>query len=198
MRLAAAAFLFAAAAQTRPGTATFAGGCFWCMEDAFRDAPGVVSVRSGYTGGHVQDPTYAQVSTGTTGHAESVEVVFDPSKVTYEKLLTVFWENIDPLAVNGQFCDHGTQYRTAIFFHDPQQKHAAEESKTRVEEKLGKKVATEVVAATIFYPAEAHHQEYARRNPTAYDLYRKGCGRDDLLRQIWGVTPREPKTESQP
>jgi peptide-methionine (S)-S-oxide reductase len=190
--------LLLAIAQARPETATFAGGCFWCMEDAFRDVPGVVSVRSGYTGGFVQDPTYAQVSTGTTGHAESVEVVFDPSKVTYEELLDVFWGNIDPLAVNGQFCDHGSQYRTAIFFHGVEQKRAAEESKKRVEERLKAKVATEIVAAKIFYPAEAHHQDYARRNAAQYDLYRKGCGRDELLKQIWGVTPREQPKESHP
>jgi peptide-methionine (S)-S-oxide reductase len=198
MRVAAAALLLLALTPTRSETATFAGGCFWCVEDAFHDVPGVVSVRSGYTGGFVQDPTYAQVSTGTTGHAESVEVVFDPSKVTYEKLLDVFWENIDPLAVNGQFCDHGSQYRTAIFFHGTEQKRAAEESKKRVEEKLKTKVATGIVAAGIFYPAEAHHQDYARRNPAQYDLYRKGCGRDELLKQIWGVAPREQPKESHP
>jgi peptide-methionine (S)-S-oxide reductase len=198
VRLAAAAILFIASAATRNATATFAGGCFWCMEDAFRDVPGVVAVRSGYTGGFVQDPTYAQVSTGTTGHAESVEVVFDPTKVTYAKLLDVFWGNIDPLAVDGQFCDHGTQYRTAIFFHDAEQKRAAEESKRRVEEKLEAKVATEIVAARIFYSAEAHHQNYARRNAAQYDLYRKGCGRDELLQKIWGVTPLEQQKESHP
>jgi peptide-methionine (S)-S-oxide reductase len=198
MSLAAAAVLLVAATAARNATATFAGGCFWCMEDAFHDVPGVVSVRSGYTGGVVQDPTYAQVSTGATGHAESVEVVFDPARVTYAKLLDVFWENIDPLAVNGQFCDHGTQYRTAIFFHDAEQKRAAEESKKRIEEKLQTRVATEIVAATIFYPAEAHHQDYARRNAAQYGLYRKGCGRDELLRQIWGVTPLEQQKESPP
>jgi len=198
MKLAALAVFLLAATASRHETATFAGGCFWCMEDAFHDVPGVVSVRSGYTGGSIQDPTYGQVSTGTTGHAESVEVIYDPSKVTYEKLLDVFWGNIDPLAVNGQFCDHGSQYRTAIFFHDAEQKRAAEESKKRVEEKLRARVATEIVAATIFYPAEAHHQDYSRRNPAQYDLYRKGCGRDELLKQIWGVTPLEQRKESHP
>src|SRR5262249_36540451 len=136
MRLLLAAALVFAATPPPTSKATFAGGCFWCMEEAFRDLPGVVSVRSGFTGGVVQDPTYQQVSTGTTGHAESVEVVFDPSKVSYEKLLDVFWGNIDPLQANGQFCDHGSQYRTAIFFRDDAQKRAAEASKQRVEERL--------------------------------------------------------------
>ena len=192
----AAALVFAAPPRT--STATFAGGCFWCMEDAFRDVPGVLSVRSGYTGGFVQDPTYAQVSTGTTGHAESVQVVFGPSKVAYPQLLDVFWQNIDPTAVNGQFCDHGSQYRTAIFFHDAEQKRAAEESKEQVEQRLKAKVVTEIVAATIFYPAEEHHQDYARRNPSQYDRYREGCGRDELLRQIWDVTPLEQRPGSAP
>jgi peptide-methionine (S)-S-oxide reductase len=191
MTVVLAAALVFAAAQPQTSQATFAGGCFWCMEEAFHQVPGVVSVRSGYTGGFVQDPTYAQVSTGTTGHAESVDVVFDPSKVSYEKLLDVFWENIDPLQANGQFCDHGSQYRTAIFFHDEAQKRAAEASKQRIEEKLEAKVATEIVRASIFYPAEAHQQDYARRNPHEYGQYRRGCGRDELLQQIWGVTPLE-------
>jgi peptide-methionine (S)-S-oxide reductase len=191
MTLVLAAALALAAAQPQTSKATFAGGCFWCMEATFHQVPGVVAVRSGYTGGFVQDPTYEQVSAGTTGHAESVEVVFDPSKVSYEKLLDAFWENIDPLQANGQFCDHGSQYRTAIFFYDEAQKRAAEASKQRVEEKLEAKVATEIVRASIFYPAEAHHQDYARRNPYEYGQYRKGCGRDELLKRIWGVTPLE-------
>jgi peptide-methionine (S)-S-oxide reductase len=189
MMLVLAAALVFAAAQPQTSKATFAGGCFWCMEEAFRQVPGVASARSGYTGGIVPDPTYEQVSTGTTGHAESVEVVFDPSKVSYERLLDVFWENIDPLQADGQFCDHGSQYRTAIFFHDEAQKRAAEASKKGIEEKLGAKAATEIVRASIFYEAEAHHQDYARRNAARYAQYRKGCGRDELLRQIWGVTP---------
>ena len=171
--------------------ATFAGGCFWCMEETFRKVPGVTSVRSGFTGGSVQDPTYEQVGTGSTGHAESVEVVFDPSKVTYAKLLDVFWENIDPLQTNGQFCDHGSQYRTAIFFHDDEQRRLAEESKKQVEARLKAKVATEIVRASVFYAADPHMQDYARRHPNEYARYRKGCGRDELLEQIWGVTPLE-------
>ena len=173
--------------------ATFAGGCFWCMEAEFEKLPGVVSVTSGYTGGSVKNPTYEQVSSGGTGHAESVEVVFDPSKVTYEKLVEVFWENIDPLTANGQFCDHGEQYRTVIFVHDDAQRRVAEESKKRVEQRLKAKVVTQIVPASVFYPAEEYHQDYSTKNPFRYGLYRKGCGRDALLEQIWGVTPVEAK-----
>lgn len=186
----------AADAKPAPAKATFAGGCFWCMEAEFEKLPGVVSVTSGYTGGSVKNPTYEQVSSGGTGHAESVEVLFDPSMVTYEKLVEIFWENIDPLTENGQFCDHGEQYRTAIFFHDDAQRRVAEESKKRVEQKLKAKVVTQIVPASVFYPAEEYHQDYSRKNPFRYGLYRKGCGRDELLEQIWGVTPVEAKGKS--
>ena len=190
----------AMAAPTPAGldTATFAMGCFWCGESQFTKQPGVRSVTSGYTGGHKLHPTYEEVSSGTTGHYESVRVIYDPAKTSYESLLDMFWHGVDPTQADGQFCDHGSQYRTAIFFHGTEQKRAAEESKKRVEEKLKTKVATGIVAAGIFYPAEAHHQDYARRNPAQYDLYRKGCGRDELLKQIWGVAPREQPKESHP
>jgi peptide-methionine (S)-S-oxide reductase len=192
--LCAAARLAAQAPQRpAPAKATFAGGCFWCMEAEFEKLPGVVSVTSGYTGGSVKNPTYEQVSSGGTGHAESVEVVFDPTKVTYEKLVEVFWENIDPLTANGQFCDHGEQYRTVIFVHDDAQRRVAEESKKRVEQRLKAKVVTQIVPASVFYPAEENHQDYSKKNPFRYGLYRKGCGRDALLEQIWGVTPVEAK-----
>jgi peptide-methionine (S)-S-oxide reductase len=192
--LCATAQLAAQAPQNpAPAKATFAGGCFWCMEAEFQKLTGVVSVTSGYTGGSVKNPTYEQVSSGGTGHAESVEVVFDPSKVKYEKLVEVYWENIDPLTANGQFCDHGEQYRTVIFVHDDAQRRIAEESKKRVEQRLKAKVVTQIVPASVFYPAEEYHQDYSKKNPFRYGLYRKGCGRDELLEQIWGVTPVEAK-----
>ena len=192
---AAAIFLVAGSLRASTAKATFAGGCFWCMEAEFEELPGVVSVTSGYTGGSVKNPTYEQVSSGTTGHAESVEVVFDPSKVTYEKLVDVYWTNIDPLTVNGQFCDRGEQYRTVIFFHDEEQRRIAEESKKRVEARLGARVVTQIVPASAFYPAEEHHQHFSKKNPLRYGQYRKGCGRDELLQQIWGVTPVEEKAK---
>jgi len=202
--IAAAVLLLSCAARLgaeQPGKparakATFAGGCFWCMEAEFEKLPGVGSVTSGYTGGSVRNPTYEEVSSGGTGHAESVEVLFDPSKVAYEKLVEIFWENIDPLTENGQFCDHGEQYRTAIFFHDDAQKRVAEESKKRIEAKLKAKVVTQIVPASAFYPAEEYHQDYSKKNPFRYGLYRKGCGRDELLEQIWGATPVEAKGKS--
>ena len=171
--------------------ATFAGGCFWCMEDAFEELHGVVLVTSGYTGGPVKNPTYEQVGTGRTGHIESIQVVFDPTKVTYKKLLDTYWANIDPLNPNGQFCDRGDEYRAVIFFHGDEQRRIAEASRDRIEQQLHQKVATQIRPASEFYPAETYHQGYARKNPYQYGLYRKGCGRDDLLKQIWGVTPLE-------
>ncbi len=187
--------LLAPALAANTAKATFAGGCYWCMEAEFEKLPGVTSVTSGYTGGSVRNPTSAQVSAGGTGHAEAVEVVFDPSKITYEKLVDVYWENIDPLAEDGQFCDRGEQYRTAIFVHDDAQRRVAEESKKRVEEKLKAKVATQIVAASAFYPAEEAMQDYSRRSPLAYRRYVQGCGREELLEQIWGTTPAEAKAK---
>ena len=175
--------------------ATFAGGCFWCMEAAFKDVPGVVSAVSGYTGGTKKNPTYEEVSSGGTGHFESVEVTFDPRKISYDKILAIYWENIDPLTPYGQFCDNGEQYRTAIFVHDDAQRKAAEDSKAKIQERLKKKVVTFILPASVFYPAEEYHQDYAKKNPFRYGLYRKGCGRDELLEQIWGVKPAEGNKE---
>ena len=168
--------------------ATFAGGCFWCMEPPFDKTPGVISTTSGYTGGTVENPTYHQVSAGGTGHAESVEVVYDPSVVSYEKLLEVFWHNIDPLAKDRQFCDIGHQYRTAIFYHDAEQKRLAEESKAKLEAegKFQAPIETEIVPAGTFYPAEDYHQDYYMKNPLRYKYYRWNCGRDQRLKYLWG------------
>ena len=166
--------------------ATFAGGCFWCMEPPFDKLDGVLSTTSGYTGGHAANPTYEQVSAGRTGHAEAVEVVYDPAKVTYVQLLEVFWRNIDPLTANAQFCDAGSQYRAAIFTHDETQRRLAEESRTLVTRRLQKPVVTEIAAASKFWPAEDHHQDFYKKNPIRYKLYRAGCGRDQRLEAIWG------------
>jgi peptide-methionine (S)-S-oxide reductase len=183
--------LFAAgnAAAAPTATATFAGGCFWCEETAFVDVPGVISVTSGFTGGQVKNPTYEQVSAGGTGHAESVQVVFDPAKISYERLLDIFWKNVDPTQANGQFCDHGNQYRSAIFYADETQKAMAEGSKKKVEslpQFAGQKIVTEIVPASTFYRAEEYHQQFYKKNPVRYHEYRNGCGRDARLRQLWG------------
>ena len=174
-------------AQGRPlAKATFAGGCFWCMEGPFDKLDGVVSTTSGYTGGTRKNPTYEQVSAGGTGHTESVQVVYDPAKVSYEKLLEVYWHNVDPLARNRQFCDVGTQYRSAIFYQDETQKRLAEASKAEVQKRFKQPVATEIVAASAFYPAEDYHQDYYMKNPIRYKFYRTGCGRDARLEELWG------------
>jgi peptide-methionine (S)-S-oxide reductase len=176
------------AAQPQKATAIFAGGCFWCEETAFEGLPGVLSVTSGYTGGHVKNPSYEQVSAGGTGHAESVEVAYDPTKTTYEKLLEVFWHNVDPFQKDAQFCDHGNQYRSAIFYKDEAQKKAAEASKAKLEQdpKFKGKIVTEITAASAFYPAEDYHQDFWKKSPARYYSYRAGCGRDARLKQIWG------------
>jgi peptide-methionine (S)-S-oxide reductase len=174
------------AAQGKLAKATFAGGCFWCMEPPFDQLEGVVSTTSGYIGGRVKDPTYRQVSSGGTGHAEAVEVVYDPSKIGYRELLEVFWRNIDPLVKDRQFCDKGDQYRTAIFFHDEEQRRLAEETRAAVAKRFDQPVQTEIVAATKFYPAEEYHQDYYEKNPVRYKLYRTGCGRDARLTELWG------------
>jgi len=167
--------------------ATFAGGCFWCMEPPFDELDGVISTTSGYIGGKTKNPTYEQVSTGSTGHAEALQVIYDPKKIAYEKLLEVFWRNIDPLAANGQFCDLGSQYRSAIFYHDGNQKSAAEKSKKAVQGRFKQPVATEITAATVFYPAEDYHQDYYKKNPLRYKLYSHGCGRAQRLEVVWGA-----------
>ena len=166
-------------------TAIFAGGCFWCMEHPFDEVDGVVSTTSGYTGGHVSDPTYKQVSAGTTGHTEAVQVVYDPAKVDYQALLKIFWRNVDPLDPSGQFCDKGSQYRTAIFYVDDAQRRLAEASKARLEQRFPEPIVTELEPATVFYPAENYHQDYYQKNPIRYRLYRYRCGRDERLKQLW-------------
>ena len=172
-----------------PGTAvaTFAGGCFWCVEADFDKVPGVLRTISGYTGGTASNPTYNQVVSGSTGHTEAVEITFDPSKVSYQKLLDVFWRNHDPLARDRQFCDTGNQYRPAIFFHGEQQQKLAEETKRAVQTKFAPRVVhTEVARAEKFYPAEDYHQDYYEKNPVRYKFYRFNCGRDQRLEELWG------------
>jgi peptide-methionine (S)-S-oxide reductase len=166
----------------------FAGGCFWCMEHPFDEIDGVISVTSGYTGGTKAKPTYEEVSSGSTGHAEAVEVVYDPAKVNYQKLVDVFWRNVDPLTANAQFCDHGTQYRSAIFYLDDEQKRIAEASKEALAKsgRFDKPIVTQIVAATTFWPAEGYHQHYYRTHPVQYKFYRYNCGRDQRLEQLWG------------
>ena len=177
------------ASRTEPApqaTAVFAGGCFWCVEADFDKVPGVVSTTSGYIGGTTPNPTYEQVSAGGTGHTEAVKVVYDPSKVTYDKLLHVFWRNIDPVTPDAQFCDQGPQYRSGIFFLDEEQKRLAEQSKSALKGRFDKPVVTEVTSATEFYPAEDYHQDYYLKNPVKYQFYRWNCGRDARLQQLWG------------
>jgi peptide-methionine (S)-S-oxide reductase len=178
----------AGAADAKRAVATFAGGCFWCMEGPFEKLPGVRSVTSGYTGGQKKNPTYEEVSAGVTGHAEAVQIAYDPGKIRYEQLLDVFWRNIDPLTPDAQFCDHGSQYRSAIFFHDDAQRQAAEASKQRIEAsgRLKQKIVTQIVPAGTFYPAEEYHQDFYKKNPIRYATYRAGCGRDRRLRELWG------------
>jgi peptide-methionine (S)-S-oxide reductase len=180
----------AAEVKVPPGfaVATFAGGCFWCMEQPFDEIPGVADTVSGYTGGNKVNPTYYEVSSGTTGHAEAVQVVYDPKKVSYAKLLEVFWHNVDPTAKNRQFCDTGTQYRTAIFYHDEAQRKAAEASKAALDKSkpFREPIVTQIVMAGPFYPAEDYHQDFYVKNPVRYNLYRTGCGRDARLKQLWG------------
>lgn len=171
-------------------TATFAGGCFWCMEPPFDELDGVISTTSGYTGGHRRNPTYAEVSAGGTGHTEAVEVVYDPTKTTYAQLLDVFWRNIDPVTANQQFCDIGTQYRSGIFFHDDEQEQLARESRDRLMNsgRFTESIVTEIESAAVFYAAEEYHQDYYQKNPIRYKFYRYGCGRDRRLKQLWGDT----------
>ncbi len=171
--------------------AYFAGGCFWCMEETFEKVPGVVSVTSGYTGGEKVSPTYQEASNGGTGHAEAIEVRYDPSRVNYGQLLEVFWHNIDPLTPNAQFCDHGNQYRSAIFYHGDEEKRLADASKLALSQsgRFKAPIVTEIVVAEAFYPAEEYHQDYYLKNPVRYKYYRAGCGRDARLKQLWGAAP---------
>jgi peptide-methionine (S)-S-oxide reductase len=169
--------------------ATFAGGCFWCMEAPFEALDGVVSVTSGYTGGTKENPTYEAVSSGTTGHAESVQILYDPVRISYDKLLDVYWHNVDPTDRAGQFCDHGTQYRPAIFFHDDDQKRLAEASRAALEKTkpFPGEIVVAIVPASVFWPAEEYHQKYHSKNPIRYKYYRSRCGRDARLAQLWGA-----------
>ena len=168
--------------------ATFAGGCFWCMEPPFEHIDGVISVTSGYTGGSKQNPTYKEVSRGGTGHAEAVQVIYDPAHVSYTQLLDVFWHNIDPTSAGGQFCDWGDQYRSEIFYHDEEQKQLAIQSKSALEKAKPFKepIVTQITAADTFYPAEDYHQDYYKKNAVRYKFYRYGCGRDKRLEELWG------------
>jgi peptide-methionine (S)-S-oxide reductase len=198
-RLAAAAMAIAAGAavaeqdsaatsENGHALATFAGGCFWCMEPPYDKLDGVFATTSGYMGGSKADPTYQEVSAGGTGHAEAVQVTYDPAKVSYEELLEVFWRNVDPLDDGGQFCDRGDQYRTGIFVHDQDQRRLAEASKRALEDsgRFEQRIVTEIVAAGAFYPAEDYHQDYYQKNPVRYKFYRWNCGRDARLEQLWG------------
>lgn len=166
--------------------ATFAGGCFWCMEPPFDKLEGVISTTSGYTGGHTENPTYEEVSSGATGHAEALRIEYNPAKISYGRLLEVFWRNIDPTAKDAQFCDHGNQYRSAIFYHDEEQRRLAEESKQKiVESGRFAEIHTQIAAASTFYPAEDYHQDYYLKNPLRYKFYRYSCGRDQRLKELW-------------
>jgi peptide-methionine (S)-S-oxide reductase len=177
-----------AAANATQGKAYFAGGCFWCMEEVFENIEGVLSVTSGYMGGTVARPSYEEVSAGRTGHAESVEVVYDPAKVSYQKLLDAFWLNVDPITPNAQFCDHGSQYRSAIFFQTDEEKRTSETSKRAVEQssRFNDQIVTQIVMASQFYPAEEYHQDFYKKNPIRYKFYKYNCGRAQRLETLWG------------
>jgi len=178
------------AGQDDSAVAVFAGGCFWCTEADFDKLPGVLETTSGYIGGSIENPTYEEVSSGRTGHIEAVQVRFDPRQTSYAKLLEAFWPTIDPVNGNGQFCDNGPQYRSAIFYQDAEQQRLAEASKSvlAASGRLAQPIATEILAATPFYPAEDYHQDYHTKNPLRYSYYRHGCGRDQRLKELWGKT----------
>lgn len=175
-------------APQEAAVATFAGGCFWCVEEVFEEVPGVVSAVSGYAGGTVENPTYEQVSAGGTGHTEAVRVIYDPARISYEKLLDLFWHNIDPLTPDRQFCDRGDQYRAAIFYRNETQQRLAEQSKQAIESsgRFEEPIVTEIVPATVFYEAEEYHQNYYQKNPVRYKFYKWNCGRAQRLEALWG------------
>jgi peptide-methionine (S)-S-oxide reductase len=177
------------AADELLAVATFAGGCFWCMEPPFDKLPGVRSTTSGYTGGHVPNPSYEAVSAGSTGHIEAVQVVYDPAQISYAQLLDVFWHNVDPLSGDGQFCDRGPTYVSAIFYHDEEQQRLAQDSKGKLAGRFPKPILTSIRPAVAFYPAEEYHQDYYRKNPIRYKFYRTTCGRDARLSAVWGAVP---------
>lgn len=166
--------------------ATFAGGCFWCMEPPYDHQPGVSATISGYIGGELDNPSYEDISRGGTGHAEVVQVEYDADQISYAQLLEIFWRNIDPFAVDRQFCDVGDQYRSAIFYHDEEQRALAEASKAEMEARFDRDIATQIVPATTFWAAEEYHQDYYQKNPVRYKFYRFSCGRDDRLEEVWG------------
>jgi peptide-methionine (S)-S-oxide reductase len=170
--------------------AVFAAGCFWCVESDFDKVPGVVATTSGFAGGKEKNPSYEQVSAGLTGHAESVEVAYDPARVSYEQLLDYYWHHVDPFTGDRQFCDVGRQYRPIIFYQNDQEKRLAEESKARIEARFGRPVAVQIVPLTTFYKAEEYHQDFYKKNPARYHEYRTGCGRDRRIEQIWGKGDR--------
>jgi peptide-methionine (S)-S-oxide reductase len=184
--LALVTFLLVIPAFAQTAKATFAGGCFWCEESAFEGVKGVTSVISGYTGGVKNEPTYEEVSSGSTGHRESVEVTYNPRVVSYQQLLDVFWHNVDPFDNSGQFCDHGSQYRSAIFVRDAAQRQLAAASKAAVEKKFGRRVVTDVLPAARFWPAEEYHQDFYKKNPVRYRIYKFNCGREERLKELWG------------
>ena len=189
MMLAGAAAAQSPSAQSaapKTALATFAGGCFWCVEADFDKVPGVLSTTSGYTAGKTANPTYNLVSAGGTGHTEAVEIVYDPSKVTYEQLLDVFWHNHDPLAKDRQFCDSGDQYRAGVYYHDDEQRRLAEAALKKAAARLKGTIHTEIAAAGPFYRAEEYHQDYHTKNPVRYKFYRFNCGRDQRLEELWG------------
>ncbi len=181
-----AALLISPVSQAKEARAIFAGGCFWCMEPPFDELDGVISTTSGYTDGHKKAPTYREVSAGRTGHTEAVEVVYDPEIVSYQTLLDVFWVNIDPFAINRQFCDTGSQYRSGIYPLDDEQSRLAEISKSKHQQNFNQKIQTEIKSASTFYPAEDYHQDYYIKNPIRYTFYRSSCGRDNRLKEVWG------------
>ncbi len=174
--------------NTNYETAIFAGGCFWCMEPPFDKLNGVISTTSGYTAGHIKNPDYKKVSAGKTGHTEAVKVIFDPDRISYETLLDTFWKNIDPLTLNRQFCDTGSQYRAGIYFIGETQEAAARQSLQQLENSklFSEKIVTEIQPADTFYPAEEYHQNYYQKNPLRYKFYRFSCGRDQRLEELWG------------
>ena len=176
------------ATQSQPALATFAGGCFWCMQSEFDTLEGILSTTVGYTGGIKPDPTYEEVSSGGTGHAEAIQIAYDPSKVSYERLLDIFWGNIDPTQLNGQFADHGSQYRTAVFYHSEEQRRLAEASKEQLQRsgKFEGPIVTEITQVSAFYPAEEHHQRYYQKNQQHYQAYSVGSGRKPFLERVWG------------
>ncbi len=183
-------FISPAFADKPAETAIFAGGCFWCMEPPFDKLDGVISTTSGYTAGHIKNPSYKEVSAGSTGHTEAIQITFDPEKISYAQLLEVFWRNIDPVAKNRQFCDSGTQYRSGIYYLNESQEKAAKQSLLQLEKNkpFEEKITTEIIAAGTFYPAEDYHQDYYLKNPLRYKYYRYSCGRDQRLSELWGDT----------